>query len=261
MSETVHEIYSVKFGANETATRGHFFMGAAANPHDAPAPIDYLVWAIRSPGQDIVVESGFTAEVNKRKQRTYFEEPSDALRLIGVDPEAVEHLILSHLHFDHAGGVDQFPNATVHLQAAELAFWTGKYAPREEFLRTIEVDDILRIVRRNYEGTVDLIDGTKEIVDGVWVHHAGGHTPGMQYVSVRTAQGIVVLACDASHFFENVEDDKPFAVHHDVEGLYRTFDEMQQTATSGLVVPGHDPKLFERFPAVAGLEGRVLRIA
>lgn len=261
MNETVHEIYAVKFGANEEAKRGHFFMGAAAEPHDAPAPIDYVVWAIRSPGQDVVVESGFTAETNQRKQRTFFEEPSDALRRLGVDPERVEHLILSHLHFDHAGGVEQFPNATVHLQAEELAFWTGKYAPREEFKRTVEVDDVLRIVRLNYEGRVDLVEGTKEIVDGIWVHHAGGHTPGMQFVSVRTSQGIVVLACDASHFFENIERDRPFAVHHDLEGMYRTFDAMHRAATSRLVVPGHDPELFARFDAVEGLEGRALRIA
>jgi hypothetical protein len=83
----------------------------------------------------------------------------------------------------------------------------------------------------------------------------------MQVTLVRTAQGIVVLAADASHFFENVADDKPFAVHHDLPGMYSAFDHMRAAATSGLVVPGHDPKLFDRFPALPGHEGRVLRIA
>lgn len=261
MNGTVHEIYAVKFGQNDTAERGHFFMGPDAEPRGEHMQLDYFVWAIRSPGQDVVLDSGFTAAVNRTRGRNHFEEPADALRRLGVDPDRVEHLILSHLHYDHAGGVDQFPNAAVHLQASELAFWTGKYARRGEFLRTIEVDDILRIVRMNLEGRVDLVEGDKEIVDGIRVHHAGGHTPGSQFVSVRTASGIVVLAGDTSHFFENVEGDKPFAVHADVVGLYRTFDRMQALATSGVVVAGHDPELFERFEAVAGLESRALRIA
>lgn len=257
----IHEIYAVKFGQNDTGERGHFFMGPDAEPHDEHMQLDYFVWAIRSPGQDVVLDAGFTAAVNKTRQRTYFEEPGDALRRLGVDPGAVEHLILSHLHYDHAGGVEAFPQATVHVQAAEVAFWTGPYANRGEFKRTIEVQDITRIVQLNFEGRVDQVQGSKEIVDGVWVHHVGGHTPGAQVVSVRTARGIVVLAGDASHFFENVEGDKPFAVHTDVIGLYRTFDEMNELATSGLVVAGHDPKLFERFDPVPGLEDRALRIA
>lgn len=261
MTGTMHEIYAVKFGQNETAERGHFFMGPDADPHDEHMQLDYFVWAIRSPGQDVVLDAGFTAAVNETRRRNHFEEPADALRRLGVRPERVEHLILSHLHYDHAGGVEQFPHATIHLQAEELAFWTGKYAPRGEFRRTIELDDILRIVRLNYEGRVDLVEGAKEIVDGIWVHPAGGHTPGSQFVSVRTARGTVVLAADTSHFFENVEDDKPFAVHADVVGLYRTFDAMHAAATSGLVVAGHDPKLFERFTPVEGLEDRAIRIA
>jgi len=258
---TVHEIYAVKFAQNDTSKRGDFFMGPDAEPHEEPMQLDYFVWAIRSPGQDVVLDTGFTSSVNEHRGRTYLEEPSQALRRLGVAPTEVEHVILSHLHYDHAGGVDHFPAATIHLQADELAFWTGPYARRAEFLRTIEVEDIVRIVRLNLTGRLDLAQGSRQIVDGVWVHHYPGHTPGSQFVTVRTARGVVVLAADTSHFYENVEQDKPFGVHTDVVGLYRTFDAMRELATSGLVVAGHDPLLFERFPSVDGLEGRALRIA
>jgi glyoxylase-like metal-dependent hydrolase (beta-lactamase superfamily II) len=257
----VHEIYAVKFAENRAGVRGHFFMGDAAEPFDAPARLDYFVWAIRSPGQDIVLDAGFTAETNERRRRTHFENPSDALARIGVDPAAVPFVILSHMHYDHVGDLAPFTAATFVLQTTEMAFWTGRHASRREFARLIEPADVLALVRLGLEGRIHWVDGMSEIVDGVWVLRVGGHTPGMQATMVRTTQGIVVLASDASHFFENVEDDEPFAVHHDLPGMYDAFDAMRTAATSGLVVPGHDPTLFERFTAHPGHDGRVVRIA
>ncbi|UGQ13374.1 N-acyl homoserine lactonase family protein [Yinghuangia sp. ASG 101] len=258
---TVHEIYAVKFGQNDTAERGHFFMGAAAEPCCAQVGLDYFVWAIRSPGQDIVLDAGFTAATNVRRRRNHFENPTAALARIGVDAATVPYVVLSHMHYDHVGDLAPFGSAKFVLQSDEMAFWTGPFASRGEFARLIEPDDVLALVRLGLEGRIRWVDGTREIVDGVWVMRVGGHTPGTQATLVRTALGIVVLAADASHFYENIDDDKPFAVHHDVPGLYRAFDEMREAATSGLVVPGHDPALFDRFEAVPGHEGRVLRIA
>lgn len=260
-SPTVHEIYAVKFGQNLEGRRGHFFSGPDADPHDELMQLDYFVWAIRSPGQDIVLDAGFTAATNRRRHRDHWEEPSAALRRLGVDPESVPVVILSHLHYDHCGDLGAFPAARFVLQAEELAFWTGPFASRGEFARHIEVVDVHQVERLTAEGRVTLVDGVQEVTEGVWVHRVGGHTPGMQIVRVRTAEGMVVLASDASHFFENVEQDKPFAVHADVVDMYRTFDTMNELATPGLVVAGHDPALFDRFPAVEGLEGRALRIA
>lgn len=258
---TVHEIYGVKFGQNLTGVRGHYFLGADGDPHDEPMRLDYYVWVIRSADQDIVVDAGFTAETNRTRQRDHWEDPSRALTRIGVDAAEVPVVILSHLHYDHCGDVDAFSAATFVVQEEEMAFWTGRFAPRGEFVRNIEVPDIQRMVRLNFEGRVRMVDGVHEVADGVWVQKVGGHTPGMQAVFVRTAQGIVVLASDSSHFFENVEEDKPFAVHADVIGMYRAFDTMRQAATSGLVIAGHDPLIAERFPAVPGQEGHVVRIA
>lgn len=257
----VHEIYAVKFAENNTGLRGHYFMGADADPHDEHLQLDYFVWVIRSAGQDVVLDAGFTAKTNETRRRNHWEEPTAALARLGVDPSAVPYVILSHLHYDHVGDLDPFTSAQFVLQAEELAFWTGPYAGRPEVRRYVEVDDVLRMVRLNYEGRVLMVDGVREITDGVWVRRVGGHTPGMQATVVRTAAGIVVLAADASHFFENIEEDKPFAVHTDLPGMYRAFEEMRDAAAPGFVVAGHDPALFDRFPAVPGHEGRVLRIA
>ncbi len=258
---TVHEIYGVKFGQNITGVRGHYFMGPDADPHDQHMRLDYYVWVIRSAQQDVVVDVGFTAETNKTRRRDHWENPSSALARLSVDVAAVPYVILSHLHYDHCGDVEPFTRATFVLQKDELDFWSGPYASRREFRRNIEHADIARVRSLHDEGRVLIVDGTHEVVDGVWVQQVGGHTPGMQAVFVRTEKGIVVLASDSSHFFENVEQDKPFAVHTDVIDMYRAFDTMREAATSGLVIAGHDPLIGERFPAVAGQDGHVVRIA
>jgi glyoxylase-like metal-dependent hydrolase (beta-lactamase superfamily II) len=260
-ASTVHEIYGVKFGQNLTGVRGHFFLGPDGDPHDAAMRLDYYVWVIRSPGQDILLDAGFTAETNRTRKRDHWEEPHQAVTRIGVDPGSVPIVILSHLHYDHCGDLDAFPAATFVVQADELDFWTGPYAVRGEFARHREPADIERVVRLHQEGRVQLVDGLHEVADGVWVERVGGHTPGMQATYVRTANGVVVLASDSSHFFENIEQDKPFAVHADVVDMYRAFDTMQAAATSGVVVAGHDPLIEQRFPAVPGQEGHVVRIA
>lgn len=256
-----HEIYGVKFGQNLKGTRGHYFLGADGDPHDEKMRLDYYVWVIRSPGQDIVLDAGFTAETNQTRQRDHWEDPSQALARIGVEVASVPYVILSHLHYDHCGDLDPFTSAKFVLQEEEMAFWTGRFAPRAEFARNIELADIQRIVRLNYEGRIQMVDGLHEVVDGVWVQKVGGHTPGIQATFVNTAQGVVVLASDTSHFFENIEQDKPFAVHADVVDMYRAFDTMKAAASSNIVVAGHDPLIAERFPAVAGHEGHVVRIA
>lgn len=257
----VHEIYAVKFGQNLTGVRGHFFLGPDGDPHDEHMRLDYYVWVIRSDEHDIVLDAGFTAETNRTRQRDHWEDPHEAVKRIGVDPATVPIVILSHLHYDHCGDLDGFPTATFVLQQDELAFWTGPYAARGEFARHRETADIERVVRLNDDGRVRLVDGLEEVVDGVWVQKVGGHTPGMQATYVQTANGVVVLASDSSHFFENIEQDKPFAVHADVIDMYRAFDTMRAAATSGIVVAGHDPLIAQRFASVQGQEGHVVRIA
>lgn len=258
---TVHEIYGVKFGQNLKGVRGHYFLGTDGDPHDESMRLDYYVWVIRSAGQDIVLDAGFTAETNVTRQRDHWENPSQALARIGVDVASVPYVILSHLHYDHCGDVEAFTSAKFVLQEEEMAFWTGRFAPRAEFAGNIELADIQRFVRLNYEGRVQMVDGLHEVVDGVWVQKVGGHTPGIQATFVNTAKGVVVLASDTSHFFENIEEDKPFAVHASVVDMYRAFDVMNAAASSGIIVAGHDPLISERFPAVPGQEGRVVRVA
>lgn len=262
MSGPVHEVYAVKFAEHPHGSRAEYFHGSAAEPRDERMQLDYYVWLVRSADQDIVVDAGFTAETAARRKRTHFRAPSEALALLDTDCSSVPYVVLSHFHYDHVGDVEAFGDARFVVQEREMAFWTGKYAWRKEFRRLIERDDIERLVRFGLDGRVLFVDGEHDLVPGVRVHHMGGHTAGLQVVSVATAKGTVVLAADATHLYGNVENDAPFGIFTELPAMYDTFDAMRALAsTPDLVVPGHDPDVLRRFDAVGGLDGVAVRVA
>jgi len=261
MSESVrHEVYAVKFGENPLGLRGRFFYGSAREPFEEKVDLNYYVWLIRGAEGDIVLDTGFTEATARARGRDFHREPWAALELLGVQPQRVKTVILSHLHYDHTGGMRAFPEAEFIVQQAELDFWFGPYGRRGEFAHSALEEDLDLLRELQSQGRVRAVAGDHEVVPGVQVHLVGGHTPGSQATRVQVDGGQVVLAADASHFYENIEQDVPFAVLSDLAGVYRAFDRMQELATGDPVVPGHDPRVLARFAAVPGLEGIAARI-
>ena len=254
-----YELFAIKYGERE-GRRGEFFYGG--DPHDGPMPLAYYIWVAVSAQHTIVVDCGFTPETAARRGRVLQRTPAEGLRLLGIEAAEVEHVIVTHFHFDHAGAMHAFPNATFIVQDREMSFWTGRYAARGAFKAVVEPEDIVGLVRHNFAGRVRFVDGSAEVFPGIVVQHVGGHAAGLQMVAVETARGRVVLASDATHFYANVEEDRPFAIVHDLPGMYDAFDSMRRLADSpDHIIPGHDPLVMERYPAVAGLEGIVARLA
>ena len=172
--------------------------------------------------------------------------------MLGIDCASVEHVILSHFHYDHVGCYTLFPHATFYVQDAEMSFYTGRHLHQAAFRHSVELDDILALVRFNYEGRVVFVDGDKEIVPGISVHKVGGHTAGMQIITVQTQGGRAVVASDASHYYHNYEKNVPFTTHHDLPGMYYGFQRIRELADRpDLILPGHDPLVLERLKPVA----------
>ena len=147
----------------------------------------YYVWLIRRDETVIVVDTGFNAASGAKRGRRLLRSPTDGLRALGVDPDAVGTLIVTHLHYDHIGNADLFPSAKLHVQDKEVAFVTGRHM-RHAFFRSMY--EVVGFVRDVHAGRVVFRDGDAEIAPGVTVHRASGHTPGVQScASIPAAAG------------------------------------------------------------------------
>ncbi len=245
MSEwTVH---AVKYADRSNRTRADSFV--FDDNHDAPHAMDYFMWVLRRDDAVILVDTGYdSAEANARN-RPIRMEPHAALAPLGLRPEDITTLIVTHLHYDHAGGLHLFPNATLHMQAAEMAYATGPCMCHDVLRMPFTAGHVCEAVKRLYSGQVVFHDGDAQIAEGVTVHCIGGHSRGLQAVRVRTQAGWLVLASDAAHFYENQRLKKPFPIVVDVQNMLDGFATLERLSSHpDLIIPGHDPIVRHAFP-------------
>ena len=259
MTPPVYEVYAIKYAHHERRA-SHNFIGG--DPHDGPMPLDYFVWLVRGEGREVLVDTGFSAAMAARRGRQHLRCPTEGLRLLGMNSSELRDVIITHLHYDHVGGFELFPRATFHLQEREMRYATGRYMCQECFRGAFEAEDVVGMVRRVYEGRVQFHDGDAELMPGISVHLIGGHTMGLQVVRVATRRGAVVLASDASHFYANMEQVRPFPIVWSVAEMVDGYRRLRDLAESPAhIIPGHDPLVLQRYPAPAGaLEGIIARL-
>jgi glyoxylase-like metal-dependent hydrolase (beta-lactamase superfamily II) len=262
-SDPQYEVYALKYAHHDRRAAENFIGGPpGGDAHDGPMPLDYFVWLIRGEGREIVVDTGFSSAVATRRGRLHLRCPARSLGLLGVDAAAVKDVVVTHLHYDHAGNFDLFPQATLHLQELEMRYATGRYMCSECFRGAFDVEDVAGMVRRVYQGRVRFHDGDTQLFPGISLHLIGGHTMGLQVVRVATRRGWVVLASDASHFYANMDDARPFPIVWSVADMVDGYQRMRSLAASPQhIIPGHDPLVLERYPAPEkSLQGVVARL-
>lgn len=254
-----YRVFAIKYAHHERRSPANFIGG---DSHDVPMPLDYFVWAIVGDSRTFIVDTGFDASMAAKRGRTITTPVDEGLRAIGIDPSSVEDVILTHMHYDHAGNRDLFPRARYHVQDREMAFCTGRCMCHATLNHSFEPDDISGMVHRIFSGRVAFHDGDDQITSGLSVHLVGGHTNGLQVVRVHTQQGWMVLASDASHFYANIEQQRPFPVVFNVGDMLEGHRRILTLAgRPELVVPGHDPDVLQRFPAASReLEGWIVRL-
>ncbi|RTZ40754.1 N-acyl homoserine lactonase family protein [Candidimonas sp. SYP-B2681] len=233
-------------------TRRDNFIGG--DPHDGPMSMDFFVWLIRSESRAVLVDTGFNASTAQKRQRDMLRCPIDAVRsTLGVSADAISDVILTHLHYDHAGNLDKLPNARFHVQDAEMDYATGRCMCFEPMRHAYSVDDVVTLVRNVYDDRVVFHDGDQEIAPGISVLKIGGHTKGLQAVRVHTKRGWVVLASDASHYYENMDRRRPFPIVYNVADMLSGYARLSAAADSPEhIVPGHDPQVLQQYPAYPG---------
>jgi glyoxylase-like metal-dependent hydrolase (beta-lactamase superfamily II) len=253
-ADAVYEVFALRVGSNSQRTaRENFFFDACCGPPGLLMPLDYYFWVIRNAQHTVVVDTTFPMSTAVRRQRQMYRSPAEALALLDIDPATVRDVIITHLHWDHAGSTDLFPNARFYVQDEELRFCTGSSMRHHYVRKTYELDDVLSAVKLLYGERLVLHRGTAEIVPGVTVHQVGGHTPGSQVVRVPTRRGHVVLASDSAHLWANIRGRRPFPIVHDVAQMLDAFEAIETLADSDdHVIPGHDPLVARRFPSWQG---------
>lgn len=240
------KVYGVKYAERNNRTRADSFL---FDDHPAaPHGMDYFVWVLDNGERRIVVDTGYDAAEGTRRNRPILRDPAQAISAVGVDAETVDTVIITHLHYDHAGGLDRYPKATFHLQAAEMAYATGPCMCHGTLQMPFTVTHVCEMVRHVYSGRVVFHEGTGEVAPGVLVHRLGGHSRGLQVVEVKTEHGPLCLASDAAHYYENFVRRKPFPIVVDLEPMLAGFDTLMALGGSaGRVIPGHDPMVTESF--------------
>ncbi|HEX5068817.1 MAG TPA: N-acyl homoserine lactonase family protein [Vicinamibacterales bacterium] len=215
--------------------------------------IAMMVWVLRGPGNRVVlVDSGFYRDkfMTQWKPAGY-SKPSDAVQAaLGIAPDQVTDVIISHIHWDHADGADLFPKARVWLQREEYTHHISETGTVLD--RAIDPDVATMLYGIKQAGRVQLVNGDdQEIMPGVRVYTGGKHTFASQFVGVRTRSGTIVLSSDNAYLYENLEKKLPIAQTLDAASNLAAQARMITLAGSiARIVPGHDPAVFERFPAV-----------
>jgi glyoxylase-like metal-dependent hydrolase (beta-lactamase superfamily II) len=242
-----YEVFAIRYATHERFRRDNFMGGA--DLHDAPMPLDYFVWLIRGNGGAWLVDAGFNEAMARQRQRRFLRCPIRALAAFDIAPGQVKDVILTHLHYDHAGNLDLLPNARIHIQERELHYASGCFMCKPVFRHAFAVDDVVQVVRAVYADRVAFCQGQTTIAPGIETHLIGGHTQGLQVVRVHTQRGWVVLASDASHYYENMERQAPYPIVFHVGDMVAGWDRIAQLADSPQhVIPGHDPEVLRRYP-------------
>jgi glyoxylase-like metal-dependent hydrolase (beta-lactamase superfamily II) len=245
------EIFALRYATMSPRTPQMNYL--SPDPHETSASdLDYFVWLIRGNGRDILVDTGFNAVEAGLRNRKLTLNPVDALARFGISADVIKDVIVTHMHYDHAGNLDLFPNARFHLQDREMSYATGRCMCFGHLRHPFSVEHVTLMVRHVYGERVTFHVGEGEIAPGVTVHHVGGHSDGLQVVRVETARGPVVLASDAAHYYGNLQRRSPFPIVYNLGDMCAGWEIVERLAGHpDRIIPGHDPLVAELYPRVS----------
>ena len=219
--------------------------------------INYYIWAIRNKdGETTLVDTGTGPTLAKEQNLKGFVPPEQLVARLGVKREQVTKVIITHMHFDHVGGMENFaqlyPNAKFYVQKIEYDFWVNNPISRRPPFKRSRLD-------RGNKGLADLAGGPRLIMlDGDTVIGPDmellllpGHAPGLQGVLVNTAKGAAVVASDSAHIARSFKNDMPSSIVVDMVTWLKSYDKLRVKAPLNNLFPGHDVLMLTDYPKVA----------
>jgi len=250
-----YEVHAVRYATLAGFPKRSLIAGAPAGDS---LDIAMMVWVVRGGGHTILVDAGFYRDKFVRQWHpAAYMRPSEAIDALGIKPADVTDIIVSHIHWDHADGVDLFPRAKVWLQREEYDYYISDSGTAKN--RTMDVDIAKMFHGLKAAGRMNLVSGdAQEILPGISVYTGGKHTFASQYVAVPTRSGTVVLASDNAYLYENLE--RHVAISQTLDAASNVAAQARMLGLAGTlrrIVPGHDPQVFTRFPGGAGRVARI----
>jgi glyoxylase-like metal-dependent hydrolase (beta-lactamase superfamily II) len=251
-----YEAYAVRFGILPAFPVSGLVAGA---DRSRTLDIPVMVWLLKgSDGRTVLIDAGFYRQkfLDQWHPRD-FRTPAAAVESAGVKADAITDVIISHAHWDHVDGADLFPKATVWIQRAEYEYYTGEAWQARNTHGGVDAEDMLALLKINTEGRLRFVEGDdREVVPGVRCYIGGKHTHESQFCTVRTAEGTAVFTSDNVYLYENFDRHAPIAQTVDGDAgrasNLKTQDRAKSLASNPrLIVPGHDPAVFERFEQIA----------
>jgi glyoxylase-like metal-dependent hydrolase (beta-lactamase superfamily II) len=243
----MHQVYVLCCGEKDT-TRSQFLYRDASQD---TCTIAFYFWLVIGPDGPIVIDCAFGPdEANRRGVRDY-RDRTGLLAACGVRPADVTRVFVTHLHYDHWSGYDLFPNATFYIQRRELEFWRGDGAKFALFRSSADMGALAALDPLGAAGRIQIVDGDWTLASGLHAHLVGGHTPGLQMLSMPSEN--ILIASDAFHFYENLAAMKPVQVTVNIQDALQAMERVTNLASRApeLALPGHDPLVMKRFPQLA----------
>jgi glyoxylase-like metal-dependent hydrolase (beta-lactamase superfamily II) len=254
-SSPVYEVYALKYAERDTTACQFLYR----EPSHTPLTLHYFVWLILGGPHPVLVDTGCSESDARQRQMRGFVSPATMVERAGIRAGDVPVALITHLHYDHWAGHSVFPGTEFWIQRDEVAFWTGPFGRSPAFRQSANVEALARLVTLTYADRVRIIHGNCQVLPGLQLHRVGGHTAGLQIVTVETRRGPVVLTSDASHFYRNVETRQPTQVITNLPDMLAAFETIHALAgPTRLIVAGHDPEVAERFDQV---EPGIVKIA
>ena len=251
-----YSIQAIRYASAEGEVAG-LVMGA---PKGEKISIAMVVWLIRGGGHNILFDSGYHRDTFlKYFPATEYIRPDQAVKLANVEPEEITDIVISHAHWDHLGGIDLFPKATVWIQKEEFRYYTGDAWQPGGNHGGIDPEDVRQLVKLNTEGRLRLVDGDNvEIFPGIRAYTGARHTFASQYLRVD-GNPPFVLASDNCYLYRNLAEHKASATFSEADQAANLKNQARMIELAGSadrVVPGHDMLQFQKFPT----EGRIAKI-
>jgi len=253
-----YSIEAIRYGTIRDFPASELVIGA---PETEKVDIAMIVWLIRGGGHNVLFDSGFHREKWLKEFPSFADylRPYRVVKLAGVAPDEVTDVVISHAHWDHMGGIDLFPKATVWIQKQEFAYYTGDAWQPGGMHGGIDPEDVEALVRINTEGRLRLVDGDdREILPGIRAYTGARHTFASQYLRVDGAAPFV-LASDNCYLYRNLAEHRASATFSEADRDANVRNQTRMVELAGSadrVVPGHDAKQFEKYPT----KGRIAKI-